>query len=541
MSNSRSFAGWLRAPALASLYVATYLLLDKLSFIHALQGTEITPWSPDIALLICVTVRCGLLAAPLTVVTPWIAEILLRHASPLAIQATAAIASIGLVYTSAGFILRRAFRRWPLQSAAGFTLALAVMVASALLSALTYSAALVLGGKLGAETFLAAVRTSWVGDVNGIITWLPLMLIIAGGPYELGRAIAQRAGLLLLQAIAMFATFWLVFAEAGTLHLNLFYLLFVPIVWIALQWGVGVTSLALSALQLGVALWVAPASTPESFIAVQLLMVALAATGQFLAITVSERLRTLKTVQTQGEQLAQLRQQHAVTELSAAIAHELNNPLGALLNYVSSANILLKLPETPRAQMQDTLEKAVGEAARSIEVLKKLRAYFRTGAARRHPLAPRSAAAEAIAQIRSGARYGSVRLGLTAAPDLPDILADPLQLSVILQNLIGNALESAANSVAEQGKVSVNIRGEGDEVVFQIDDNGPGVPEHVRDELFHSVHSSKPDGMGLGLAICRSLVGANHGRIWLAASSAAGASFAFSIPAAPRPALKETA
>jgi two-component system sensor kinase FixL len=527
--------------ALASLYVAVYLLLDKLSFIHALQGTEITPWSPDVALLICVAVRCGLLAAPLTIATPWLGEILLRHADPLGIQATAAMASIGLVYTLAGLVLRRAFRQWPLQSVAGFALALAVMVAGALLNALAYSAALVLDGKLGAGTLLAAVRTSWVGDVNGIITWLPLMLFVCGGAHEPGRVTARRAGLLLLQSIAMLATFWLVFAEAGTLHLQLFYLLFVPVVWIALQWGVGVTSFALSVLQLGVVLWVAPASTPESFIAVQLLMIVLAATGQFLAITVSERLRMLKTVQAQGKQLAQLKQQHAVTELSAAIAHELNNPLGALLNYLRSASILLKLPDAPRASMQDTLDKAVGEATRSIEVLKKLRAYFRTGAARRQPLAARSAVAEAIAQIQSGARRGHVRLALTAAPDLPQILADPLQLSVILQNLIGNALESAASAGADRGKVSVNIRAEGEEVVFQIDDNGPGVPEHLRDELFHSVHSSKPEGMGLGLAICRSLVASNRGRIWLAGSSAEGASFAFSIPAAPPAALREPA
>ena len=156
-------AGWLRVSALSLLYIAIYLLLDKLSYFHALQGTEITPWSPDIALLICVAARCGMLVAPLTIATPWLAEIVVRHASPLDLQATAAMASIGLVYTSAGLILRQAFRSWPLQSVAGFTLALAVMAVSALLNALTYSAALILDGRIGGDAYLSAVRTSWVG------------------------------------------------------------------------------------------------------------------------------------------------------------------------------------------------------------------------------------------------------------------------------------------------------------------------------------------------------------------------------------------
>ena len=173
----------------------------------------------------------------------------------------------------------------------------------------------------------------------------------------------------------------------------------------------------------------------------------------------------------------------------------------------------------------------VGEATRSVDALKRLRAYFRTGAAQRQALDARSTVAEVVARIRSGAQQGDVRLTLVAEPNLPRIYADPLQLSVILQNLIGNAIDAAAAAGAGLGKVSVNVRNEGDSVTFHIDDNGPGVAECVRGQLFQSVESRKPTGMGLGLAISRSLVASNQGRIWLESSSDAGASFAFAIPA----------
>jgi two-component system, LuxR family, sensor kinase FixL len=526
-----SLSEWPRRALQALVYVAAYVALDHLSYFHALPGTQITPWSPEIAWLVCIVVRFGLAAAPLTIVTPWLAEVVLGHASTLDIQATATVVSIGCVYTVAGLILRRCAQSRPLETAAGFTMLLLVIVISALTNALTYTGALIMSGRIATNGFRAAATTSWVGDVNGIITWLPLMLIASSGAHETLSEMRHRLPLLLLQCLALLATFWIVFFAAGAGHLNVFYLLFMPITWFALQWGMAVTSLALCLLQLGVAVWVAPVSTPESFIAIQLLMVALAGFGQFLAIASSESARMQQTVRSQHEQLANLRQQAAVTELNAAIAHELNNPLGAMLNYLGSANIQLKSAEVSREKVMETLDKAVGEATRSADVLRKLRAFYRTGAAQKRTLDVRSVTSEAIARFQSDAPKGAPRISLVAEPNLPAVSADPLQLSVILQNLIGNAFDAAG--AAGQGKVLVSIRREDSAVIFRIDDNGPGVPESLRETIFHMVGSSKPGGLGLGLAICRSLVESNQGKIWLAPSPA-GASFAFSIPVAPQ-------
>jgi len=172
---------WPKAMVLSVLYVLLYVLLDRASFIHALQHTEVSPWGPNIALMIAVVMRYGARVAPLTILAPGISEIVLRDAAPLGWAAIGAVVCIGCTYTASGMLLRRLHRNYSQPTIEWFAVLLAVIISSALLNAMLYSAVLIQNGNLSAGSYLTAVRIEWVGDVNGIIILLPLVLILRAG------------------------------------------------------------------------------------------------------------------------------------------------------------------------------------------------------------------------------------------------------------------------------------------------------------------------------------------------------------------------
>ncbi len=245
---------WPKTIVLSALYVLLYVLLDRVSLIHALQQTEISPWGPNVALMIAVVMRYGARVAPLTILAPGISQIVLRDAAPLGVAVIGAVGCAGCTYTASGILLRRLQRNYSQPTIRWFAVLLAVIVSSALLNAMLYSAVLIYNGDLSAGSYLTAVRIDWVGDVNGIIILLPLVLILSVG--EAGKLSEIRAhiGLLVLQAAVLGCVFLITFRNAWGMSdpadQTPFYLLFLPIIWIALRWGAGVTAVALPPIKL---------------------------------------------------------------------------------------------------------------------------------------------------------------------------------------------------------------------------------------------------------------------------------------------------
>ncbi len=523
-----------QAILLSAAYVALYVLLDRVSFVHDLEHTEISPWGPNIALVVAAAMFFGPRAAPITILAPGISEIILRGASPFGLAVIGSMLCIGLTYTSAGVLLRRLQRNYSYPTIGWLAILCVVIAIAALMDAVLYSEVLTLSGNLSEGSYLSAVRIDWVGDVNGIIILLPMILILRAG--EPGKLREARAGawLIALQAAGLSIVFWITFRDAwatpGTVGQPPFYLLFLPIIWIALRWGAGITAIALAVLQVGIVTLVARHHTQESFLAIQVLMVLLACTGLFMGISVSENARFLALMRSKDDELSHLNARMAVSEMNSAIGHELNNPLAALVNYLRSASLMLDESNLDRAALHRTFDKAQTEAARSVSVVRKLREFFRSGAMRRQPLEPRKIAAEALAAMQLKFRNAGIASVIEAPADLPLVAADPLHLSMVLQNLLANAYDAVQEAGSRRGRVAVVVTRGAGEVTFRVEDSGPGISEPVRELLFRPLTSLKSGGMGLGLAICRSLVEANQGRIWLERSDAGGTSIAFSIP-----------
>jgi signal transduction histidine kinase len=288
--------------------------------------------------------------------------------------------------------------------------------------------------------------------------------------------IRAHIGLLVLQAAALGSVFLITFRSAWGLSdpadQTPFYLMFLPIIWIALRWGAGVTAVALATVQIGIVAFVAKHNTPESFLAIQVLMVLLAGTGWFMGISESENSRI------------------------NALMHSKDGELSGL----------------------------------NARMVRRLREFFRSGVVRRQLVDPRELAEEALAAMQIKLRAAGMAADLEIEVDLPPITADPLQLSMVLQNLLANAYDAVCDSAPRHGRIAVVVTRRANDVMFSVEDSGPGIPEQLRDQIFRPVTSTKSAGMGLGLAICRSLVEANEGRLWLVRSDASGTCIAFSIP-----------
>jgi two-component system sensor kinase FixL len=259
-------------------------------------------------------------------------------------------------------------------------------------------------------------------------------------------------------------------------------------------------------------------------------MVLLAATGLFMSISTSENRRLAALVREHDSQLAALNAHMAVTEMHAAISHELNNPLTALFNYVRSAAMMLDVPGEPRSAVGDVIDKAQQEAMRAVEVVSKLRTFYRTGEVRSDVIDPQKLAGECVAALQPRIQFAGIACTTEVAQNVPQIKADALQISMVIQNLLANAIDVLAGT-ASRRKIALRIAQVGSNVEFHVIDNGGGMPESVAAQLFQPLNSTKSSGMGLGLAICRALVEANDGRIWLVASGPGGTDIAFSLPA----------
>jgi two-component system, LuxR family, sensor kinase FixL len=527
---------WLRAAGLSVVFLGIYILLDRVSYIHDLDHAQISAWAPNVAFLVAAAMYYGVRVAPLTILAPGLAECVVRSGQPFSAAVVGAMLCIGCIYTLAGILLRRWLRKnW--HPTIGWFAALSIVIAvSALLDSMLYSAILIRSGQAAPGSYLTAVRTDWVEDVNGIIILVPLLLILYFGEPGKLREVRSRVGLLALQAAALVFVFLIAFPEAWGAPADdsntAFYLLFLPIIWIALRWGAGVTAVALVCVQLGIVIFVAQQNTAESFLAIQVLMILLASTGLFMSISVSETARVSLLMRAKDVELSNLNARMAVSEMNSAIGHELNNPLAALVNYLRSASLIVESPGFDHGVLQRTLNKAQGEATRSINVVRKLREFFRSGVVRRERIDPKALAVDAAAAVQMRFRQANITAVVETSPDTPLIEADPLQLVMVLQNLLSNAYDAVNAAESGPRRVAVAVTHSGGEVMFSVTDTGSGIPDGLRDQLFRPVSSTKAVGMGLGLAICRSLVEANEGRISLLHSGAEGTSIAFWIPVA---------
>jgi two-component system sensor kinase FixL len=218
-------------------------------------------------------------------------------------------------------------------------------------------------------------------------------------------------------------------------------------------------------------------------------------------------------------------------QMAAALAHELNQPLTAAANYVRAAQRLLQGSSPDAARLRQALDLAAQQMLRSGEIIRRLRRFVTRDEVDRRPESVTKLIEEASALALVGAKESGVHVELGLDAKLPLVHADRVQIQQVLLNLIRNALEAMRQS--ERRDLSVVARACGDMVEVSVMDTGPGIPPDVMERLFQPFISTKREGMGIGLSVCRTIIDAHGGKLWVESHDSGGSVFRFTLPVVP--------
>lgn len=221
----------------------------------------------------------------------------------------------------------------------------------------------------------------------------------------------------------------------------------------------------------------------------------------------------------------------AMGQMAAMVAHELNQPLTAISNYMEAATALLdRGGEVPLGRLRVAMSRAGEQALRAGQIIKRLRGFVsrRDSEKRIEAVSPMVKEAAELALL--GTRQSGV--GIRVEDNLEDamVLADKIQIQQVLLNLLRNAAEAVAGQ--EHREVALVAERLDGMIRISVIDNGPGIPEEIKSRLFQPFVSTKMTGMGIGLSICHDIVAAHDGRLWAEANPEGGTIFRLTLPAA---------
>jgi two-component system, LuxR family, sensor kinase FixL len=513
----------------AAAYIALYVALDWVSFIDPVAAFAITPWNPPPGLSVAFLLRGGLGQAPWLFVAALAAEFLVRGAPaplPLLIAASLLLAAS---YAAVTALLVRVVRIDPdfasLRDAWTFVVTAAIACGAL---ALAFVALFAGSGLLPAAEFWRSVMQFWIGDLIGVVVTTPVLLVATRKRNRPALRIGVEG---FAQAVAIGVALWILFGAGLPDATTLFYVLFLPVIWIAMRHGIEGAVFGTFATQVG--LIVAIVVTGQGRGAVlefQFLMLAIATTALLLGAAVSERRTIERTLREKQATLDRSLRLAAASELASSLAHELNQPLSAIIAYLRACELMLARPGDDTAELRTTMNKVIAEASRAGSIVRRLRDFFRSGSGRIETVAPATLIADACAAVIERARRSGVSVEQSAR-NLPGVRVDRVQIEAVLVNLLGNAIDAL---LQHPGEREVRIDATPDTPGFvriAVTDNGPGVDPEIAQSLFDAFVTTKASGMGLGLAISRSIVDAHGGRLWHEARNP-GSRFCFTVPAA---------
>jgi signal transduction histidine kinase len=245
----------------------------------------------------------------------------------------------------------------------------------------------------------------------------------------------------------------------------------------------------------------------------------------------AEVVRRTDELMATNQRLAHLNRVAAMTELATSIAHELNQPLAAILSNAQAARRLLQKSPPDVAEALAALGDIVDDDRRAGTIIQRMRAMLKKGTPSTAALDLNALAGEVSRLVGNDALLRGAVLRLDLAPGLPRVRGDGIQLQQVLLNLVVNALDAVAARPAGGRLVVVRTRSEGqDRVMLSVEDSGRGIAPADMERVFEAFYTTKAEGLGVGLAISRSIVEAHGGRLWPENNPGEGATFRCALP-----------
>ncbi|RUL79062.1 sensor histidine kinase [Dyella choica] len=249
-------------------------------------------------------------------------------------------------------------------------------------------------------------------------------------------------------------------------------------------------------------------------------------------INISECVEVLRRHREQHEQLLSTSRMMSVGEMATTLAHELNQPLSAAINYLSSCEQIVN-GESQDHRLRQGIHLAKRQAERAAQIIGSIREFVRSREPHRQHLDTRKLIRNVIEMLRLEAEQYQVQIISSIAQDLPPIFADRVMIEQVLLNLIKNAIEAMHGTPPARRRIHLAARLDDDDMVeIRVIDQGCGIDENGMQQLFTPMYTTKPDGLGIGLAICRSIIEYHEGRLFAEPNheDGQGAALVFTVP-----------
>ena len=243
----------------------------------------------------------------------------------------------------------------------------------------------------------------------------------------------------------------------------------------------------------------------------------------------TEVLRARDKIEELQSELMLVARVSAVGEMGSTLAHELTQPLSAAMGFVEASAALIDQGNGEgHARVRELMDQAVTQTRRAGDVLRRLREFAGRGDTERSVLDINTVVKEICELTMLGTASESIDLKMILADDLPSVLIDHVQIQQVIHNLVRNSIDALSDS--DGSNIFVKTLARGDMVEVSVGDDGPGFPATIRENLFEPFVSTKHDGIGIGLSICRSIVDAHGGKIVVDDNPGRGARISFTIP-----------
>jgi signal transduction histidine kinase len=524
MNGSSAVRPAVRTIVHAAAFIAAYVACDMLSGPEARYQAIAPVWHPAAGLALYAAVRHGRRALP-----PLLAAALLAASITPALPDRPLLSLLGRLLPVPVYLALALFTRRHLPGTAffashrGLLLWAGAVVLGSLVSAMLYAAMVRSPGTDAALAWIEVLSRYAIAETAGMLAIVPAACLVLDADLRAGflrrvrnwDTAAYTAVIALVLAIALQSP-----APASLAY----YLLMLPLAWAASRQGMAGAVSAAIVLEAGVtvaALW--PVADLEHMPNVQMLVLTLILSGFLIGIAVDVARRA-------SRELRHSLRMAAAGEMAAAVAHELNQPLTALSAYGSACQRLV-LREGGDPLLHKTIDAMAAESQRASNVLKRLREFFRSGAIALDALSLAELVRGSTGAFAEQAQAAGVALEVGDVADAA-LLGDRIQLDIVLRNLLANALQALAAAPPGQARrIAVDAGVKGASVWIRVADSGPGIAEKIRDRLFEPFVSLKSSGLGLGLAISRSIVEAHGGA--LRAEPGPHAVFIMTLPAQP--------
>jgi PAS domain S-box-containing protein len=217
-------------------------------------------------------------------------------------------------------------------------------------------------------------------------------------------------------------------------------------------------------------------------------------------------------------------------ELTAALAHEVNQPIAAAVTNANACVRWLVADDPDLEEARAAAMRSVKDGMRAAEIVGRIRLLFKKGTPQRELVDVNEVIREMIALLRSEATRYSISVGTELSANLPQIMGDRVQLQQVLMNLIMNSIDATKDVDGTRELIVKSQREENERILVSVSDTGVGLPPQHADQIFNAFFTTKPDGTGMGLSISRSIVESHGGRLWAAGNSPRGARVCLTLP-----------